>query len=460
MKTCISFGLALAWTSSASLAQTPGTQRLIEQLRDASPVSRTAARELLRETAALHSADYALLKPLAESADPATRSVAAEILGIMGVGNADAAGLLIPQLHDSDRGVRLAALGSLLIMKRNAAAAVPALMRLVDGTDTQLREIALDVIDETESSAGIGPWLVRLLGDPDASIRASAAFALDAVRPPERSAVLGPLHAALRDSVDDVRYAVLSTLGRIGAADGARTMAGLEQFAAAQRDPDIRKAALDAATEIRTGAHPPEISCIHRLDRGVRTAIFRILEPATSVTGDGKGAFRDRVEGARVNSAAAFNLTLQSDSGARALHLQLDRPATADAEHLGTVDVREFHTFYLFDSNRVIWNLREMLVGTSVSSPRSEFVFARAGRTYRLQFGPWGIGECNEPYAQGAHIDGRGTTPVRLTRINPTTYRATLPERGVGRLWDWTTPGHPVDVGLYNVSFDFEFVTP
>jgi hypothetical protein len=103
------------------------------------------------------------------------------------------------------------------------------------------------------------------------------------------------------------------------------------------------------------------------------------------------------------------------------------------------------------------WAIRSALdvpVGHTVVSHRVELRFFAEGHQHILQFGPWTAGQFQPN--QGA-LSGVGSTPATISRTSDTTWVVRSATRSVGRLWDNSDPAHPLDLGLYEFSFDVRY---
>lgn len=461
-----------------------------QRLSGDSEPERVLARQALRELGPAAIGATAVLSGLLDHADARVRLAAVEVLGSIGIRHDAALPPLLAALEDEDATVQADALAALGLMRARAAAAAPTIAGFLRSTNTRHRYLAANALDEIGRVDEAVPALRALLGDPDAGVREAAAYALDSASPSYRREIIAALLPLLIDSDADVVYAVVSTLGDIGRAspelavpallgvvesdrsEGIREQAiaslgALRRDASAavpvlvriisEHDGDLRVAAAKALGTISGPApHGPAV-CLHHVDRSRRPASFSIDAGSGSLRGDGKGSYEDRRDG-QINHQTAFNLFLGGENSGhpRTLEFDLTQPvAGSGSVSRGLVKdpAARFHIFYLFDQNRAIWNLREMLVGPTVLSPRTEMHVALDGKPHILQLGPWGIGDCNEAYAEGGRVHGEGTTQVHLTRQSDESYSIVAPPGSIARLWDWSTPSAPVDRGLYFFHF-------
>ena len=106
------------------------------------------------------------------------------------------------------------------------------------------------------------------------------------------------------------------------------------------------------------------------------------------------------------------------------------------------------------DVRGTVWNVRDIPIGATVQSDRTQLGFFINGRYHLLQFGPWALGDCREEYVYGYQINGRGTTAVNVQRLDDSEFRFSTPPGAIGRLWEWARGQAPIDRGLYHFSFD------
>jgi hypothetical protein len=277
------------------------------------------------------------------------------------------------------------------------------------------------------------PEFSRLLGDGDPAIRYSAMFALATVQPatPGARAAIERLSA---DSVKRVRDAVRPAIGML-----------------------------------KTGPRPP-LACSHRGTPSPTSLQVTIDSSSRSLRSDGRGSYQHGRDRVRTIRSFAFNLLMSAaedrdgspvdTTGSftnRALLFDLSQPVVATgAMSLGVVrdSAAILHFHWMWDpGRRVEWTFDDMPVGGRGTSDRTQFEFSIGGHPYVLQFGQWGQGDCGEPYAYGARLNGNGTTGVEIERLAEDEYRLVAPPGGVARLWDYRVPQAPRDLGLYSFSF-------
>ena len=155
------------------------------------------------------------------------------------------------------------------------------------------------------------------------------------------------------------------------------------------------------------------------------------------------------------------------DTAKRALVLDLRSPVlNSGAKDLGVIHApgASFCAFWGQDKTRRVVNngregamiriISDIDVGAKVESERIEIRFFLNGAQHILQFGPWTAGQYQS--RQGA-FHGQGTTAGTILRVSGTKWRVQSGPDSIGRLWDNRDPSHPIDVGLYRVSYFVEF---
>ncbi|GAA4733413.1 hypothetical protein GCM10023229_09350 [Flavisolibacter ginsenosidimutans] len=162
-------------------------------------------------------------------------------------------------------------------------------------------------------------------------------------------------------------------------------------------------------------------------------------------------------------STHAYNLRiLRSDKGEfskRSLILDLRQPViNSGATSQGVIkdSVASFHVFYKFDTTVrpwVVYNFRDMPIGSTIISPRTEIFVHINGNSNKLQLGYWGLGDCNEKDGKGMRNGGEGTTGVQVTRNSESEYTIEAQDGSIGRLWDITNPPFSIDKGLFKTGF-------
>ena len=97
----------------------------------------------------------------------------------------------------------------------------------------------------------------------------------------------------------------------------------------------------------------------------------------------------------------------------------------------------QFHIFNIIDKTVtpwVIYDFRDIPVGTTIESPRTQINIHINGVVHLLQIGSWTLSDGNEWYSYGGKLNGNGTTKVRIIRNNERSYTIIAPEGSIGRL--------------------------
>jgi hypothetical protein len=149
----------------------------------------------------------------------------------------------------------------------------------------------------------------------------------------------------------------------------------------------------------------------------------------------------------------------------RALQLDLNAPVpNTGAIPRGVVRSTEvnFSSFPGVDRTQTrVWDgmarlggqrMRDIPIGKTVPSDRTEIRFFIGSAQHIMQFGPSATGYFQTTAQVPFH--GEGTTRAVITRETPTTWLIRSGPGSMGRLWDNRDPSHPVDLGLYYFSFD------
>lgn len=291
------------------------------------------------------------------------------------------------------------------------------------------------------------PWapteFSRLLGDPDPVVRSTAMYALAGLQPvpPGARVLIERLQSDTTKQVRDrVRYAIRM---------------------------------------LKTGPQAP-LACSHWSNWGTPSLTpLQVVVDASSeaLRGDGQGPYQHGVDGVRTFRSLAFNLFLPwgDDRGlppippdtthpvhSRSLIFDLSKPVlSSGAKPLGIIrdSAAVLHFHWMWDpGRRVVWTFDNMPVGGRGSGDRTQIDLSIAGHPYKLQIGQWALGDCGEPYAFAAQLNGDGTTPVQIERIGEDEYRLWAPPGSTARLWDYGDPTQPQDLGLYLFSFGIRLV--
>ncbi|MEO7924314.1 MAG: hypothetical protein ABIR30_11610 [Chitinophagaceae bacterium] len=185
---------------------------------------------------------------------------------------------------------------------------------------------------------------------------------------------------------------------------------------------------------------------------------------------DGGGSYKNGVDKVISLDQHAYNLQisghavwyLSGDHGnlsSRYMILDLNSPVKRSgsvAQGIIKDNDLEFHVLYKMDTTvkpQVVYNFREIPVGDSIESDRTEINFYIKDVLHTLTLGPWGFGRNNEAIAHKGHLNGIGTTKVLVIRHSETSYTIIAPEGSIGRLWKTQNMTWPVDMGLFKTGF-------
>jgi HEAT repeats/PBS lyase HEAT-like repeat len=199
--------------------QKPPVQQLIQQLQDPSESTRLrAAKELGKLGSEAREAIPALQKALKDT-DEDVRLVAARSLKMIqaAAGPSELVQRLIRELQSPDEIVRLKAAKDLGKLGSSAIDAIPALQKLSQDPDEDVRRVAANSIRLIQAGAGPSEGLQKLiqqLNSPDELTRLKAAKDLAKMGPAAKDA-LPALQKLLQDPDEDVRRVVASAMERI-----------------------------------------------------------------------------------------------------------------------------------------------------------------------------------------------------------------------------------------------------
>jgi HEAT repeat protein len=187
------------------------------------------------------------LKWALKDTDPAVRAAAAGSLSVRGVRDSEVAAVLLERLGSRDLEVRNAAIGSLFSLGPAAKPAVPLLLRiLADPDEGAARASAAELLGRVgEGVAGVEPALVATLASDDPYLRVFAASALTMLDTQDPRA-FPPLVRLFADPDSGTRGAAEQALEHFG----ARAVPALLEMAR-DKDPDVRRAALNALLRAR-----------------------------------------------------------------------------------------------------------------------------------------------------------------------------------------------------------------
>ena len=188
---------------------------------------------------------------------------------------------------------------------------------------------------------------------------------------------------------------------------------------------------------------------------------------------DGKGSYMDGVDKIVSKNEHGYNLEIsghrllyrsgnRKELSPRSIIVHLNEPLNGSgATDRGILNDNDFelHILYKIDTTvtpQVVYNFRDIAVGTSVEADRTELIFYIEGKAHLLTFGPWGFGQNNEPNAHGGKIHGAGTSPVIVRRESPSRYLIYTKAESTGRLWEMTNLSKPINKGLYRFRFSIQ----
>jgi HEAT repeat protein len=231
-----------------------------------------------------------------KTGDP-LRIAAIQALGSFGREAAAAVPQLVRALRDKDSRVRWFAAEALGLIGPDAKAGVPALVEALRSRDvaTGKRDDAMeDGPIRLIAALGLGkigpearaaiPELIAALSGPDSRVRGEAAQALGLIGPEAHAAVPELIRLMLRETVNDVAERAKEALARLGVTAAPAVTELLHD-----RDPEVRAKAVEILGQMdATSAVPiPKlVRCLHDRDAGVRTAAANALASA----GDRAGA--------------------------------------------------------------------------------------------------------------------------------------------------------------------------
>lgn len=185
---------------------------------------------------------------------------------------------------------------------------------------------------------------------------------------------------------------------------------------------------------------------------------------------DGKGSYRHGADKVKSMEQHGYNLEIsghrvwyqsgnRKDLSSRYMTLDLNSPVKGTgsvAQGIIKDHDMEFHVLYKIDttvSPQVVYNLREIPVGSTVETDRTEINFYINNVLHTLTMGPWAFGRNNEAIAHNGKLSGAGTTKVQVTRLGETKYRIVAPDGSIGRLWQTQNMTKPIDKGLFKTGF-------
>ena len=179
-----------------------------------------------------------------------------------------------------------------------------------------------------------------------------------------------------------------------------------------------------------------------------------------SITSDGLGPYIavERNGYLRINASQVASLefaSLGSDgSPARSIKVDLNHPVPGDiGVPLGVVASNhnlELASQWYTDSSNIAHSIRDIPIGTTVTSEQTDVGVHINGVYHVLQMGPQRYGHC---FSDGSATYGDGTTRATIHRVTATEWVVDLPPGSVGRLFDiHLSAPNAVNKGLYYVS--------
>ena len=182
-----------------------------------------------------------------------------------------------------------------------------------------------------------------------------------------------------------------------------------------------------------------------------------------SITSDGLGPYITGGRGAyvRINASQVASLefaNVPSDGSAtRSIKVDLNHPVPGDiGVPLGVVASNhnlELASQWYTDSSNIAHSIRDIPIGTTVTSEQTDLGVHINGVYHVLQMGPQRYGHC---FSDGSATNGAGTTRATIRRVTATEWVVDLPPGSVGRLFDIRLSApNAVNKGLYYVSLHY-----
>jgi HEAT repeat protein len=207
------------------------------------------------------------VRPLLEDADPNVRESAVKIAGYFGY--RECADLLLERCRDGDERVRRAAVEHLPYLEDERATA--ALVHALRHETPKVRAAAAGAMAQAEGPEVSTP-LKGALADEDSWVRYFAARSLGRLRIAESADALAAL--ARDDKANHVRIAAVEALGSIGGESAVRFVAPLVESG----EPDLARAAVGALGRIsHPDAEPPLFQALRSPDAEVRASVVKAL---------------------------------------------------------------------------------------------------------------------------------------------------------------------------------------
>ncbi len=258
--------------------------------------------EVLRKRFGDRPATVPALVAALDDRDPEVRAAAAWALGALGGAAEPAVPGLAGSLRDEQEAVRTAAAQALGALGPRARSAAPALFAALDDPRAGVRAAAAQALARVELTAESVSSLSKALGNPDAYVRAFAAWSLGNLGPGAREAVPALVEAL---GPDDTANVVAAALARVGPAAAQAVPALLADL----RGPDAGRRWRAARALGRIG--PPAESAVAELVAALR-------DPNEAVRAHAARALGRIGPGAKPAAADLQRATGDSDPGVRA----------------------------------------------------------------------------------------------------------------------------------------------
>ena len=202
----------------------------------------------------------------------------------------------------------------------------------------------------------------------------------------------------------------------------------------------------------------------HRFNNPPVPMIFKVDPESSFLKSDGMGSYKNGADKVNSGERHAYNLyvsgadelmvsTNKYDTSTRFLILDLNSPVKGTgsvAQGVIKDNSAKFHVFYKIDTSvrpMLIYDFRDIPVGATIESERTEISVHIKGVAHMLALGSWGLGDLGEAYAYGGRINGAGTTKVKVTHNTETSFTIVAPQGSIGRLWNTQNMTMPVDRG-------------
>ena len=184
-----------------------------------------------------------------------------------------------------------------------------------------------------------------------------------------------------------------------------------------------------------------------------------------SVMSDGLGPYiagpLTRSGHVHINASQVASLEFANPPGdgsvIRSIKVDLNHPVPADiGVPLGVVASNhnlELASQWYTDSSNIAHSIRDIPIGTTVTSEQTDVGIHLNGVYHILQMGPQRYGHC---FSDGSATYGDGTTRATIHRVTATEWIVDLPPGSVGRLFDISLSApNAINKGLYYVSLRY-----